>query len=192
MARDILAVPVSIVSSDSAFSTSGQVLDQFHSSLGPKIVKTLMCLRLVESIHHLHWCWATYGLYGEIWSRYLYIYTSHLLLHFIVISIEPWFLTSLWFDVDTWVGERYLKLIKLWLIKEEPKLETFLLSRYFPNSLWHSIIRFWISFLKFYLLDFWTLIYSFLGQKLHRMLGWVELWSCCFAWWPLLRSYTWS
>ena len=36
MARDILAVPVSTVSSESAFSTSGQVLDQFRSSLGPK------------------------------------------------------------------------------------------------------------------------------------------------------------
>ena len=43
MARDILAVPVSTVSSEFAFSTSGQVLDQFHSSLGPKTVESLIC-----------------------------------------------------------------------------------------------------------------------------------------------------
>jgi len=43
MARDILTVPVSIVSSESTFSTSGPVLDQFRSSLGPKIVETLIC-----------------------------------------------------------------------------------------------------------------------------------------------------
>ena len=36
MARDILAVPVSTMSSESAFSISGWMLDQFHSSLVPK------------------------------------------------------------------------------------------------------------------------------------------------------------
>jgi len=43
MARDILAVPVSTVSSESAFSTSGRVLDQFRSSLGSKTVESLIC-----------------------------------------------------------------------------------------------------------------------------------------------------
>uniref|UniRef100_A0A803MDM3 HAT C-terminal dimerisation domain-containing protein n=1 Tax=Chenopodium quinoa TaxID=63459 RepID=A0A803MDM3_CHEQI len=43
MAKDILAIPVSTVSSESAFSTSGRVLDQFRSSLGPKIVEVLIC-----------------------------------------------------------------------------------------------------------------------------------------------------
>lgn len=43
MARDILAIPVSTVSSESAFSTSGRVLDQFRSSLGPKTVEALVC-----------------------------------------------------------------------------------------------------------------------------------------------------
>ena len=42
MARDILAVPVSTVSSESAFSTSGRVLDQFCSNLGAKTVETLI------------------------------------------------------------------------------------------------------------------------------------------------------
>ncbi|XP_050222128.1 zinc finger BED domain-containing protein RICESLEEPER 2-like [Mercurialis annua] len=43
MARDILAVPVSTVASESAFSTGGRVLDDFRSCLTPKIVEALVC-----------------------------------------------------------------------------------------------------------------------------------------------------
>ena len=43
IAKDVLAVPVSIVASESCFSTSGRVLDNFQSSLTPKIVKALIC-----------------------------------------------------------------------------------------------------------------------------------------------------
>ena len=43
MARDILAVPISIVASESAFSTGGRILDVFRSSLTPKIVEVLIC-----------------------------------------------------------------------------------------------------------------------------------------------------
>ncbi|XP_019199775.1 PREDICTED: zinc finger BED domain-containing protein RICESLEEPER 2-like [Ipomoea nil] len=43
MARDILAVPISTVASESTFSTSGRVLDAFRSSLTPRIVEALVC-----------------------------------------------------------------------------------------------------------------------------------------------------
>ena len=43
MARDVLAVPVSTVASENAFSTSGRVLDVFRSSLTPKIIEALIC-----------------------------------------------------------------------------------------------------------------------------------------------------
>ena len=41
--RHVLAIPVSIVASKSAFSTAGRVLDPFQSSLSPFIVETLIC-----------------------------------------------------------------------------------------------------------------------------------------------------
>ena len=43
MARDILAIPISIVVSESAYSTSGRILDAFRSSLSPKTVEALVC-----------------------------------------------------------------------------------------------------------------------------------------------------
>lgn len=43
MAKDVLAIPVSTVASESAFSTSGRILDSFRSSLSPKMLEALIC-----------------------------------------------------------------------------------------------------------------------------------------------------
>lgn len=43
VARDVLAIPVSSVASESAFSTRGRVLDPFRSSLSPAMVEALVC-----------------------------------------------------------------------------------------------------------------------------------------------------
>lgn len=43
MARDVLAIPVSTVASESAFSTGGCVLDSFRTSLTPRMVEALIC-----------------------------------------------------------------------------------------------------------------------------------------------------
>ena len=45
IARDVLAVPVTTVPSESAFSTGGRILDPFRSALSPIVVEGLICLK---------------------------------------------------------------------------------------------------------------------------------------------------
>ncbi|KAM5577231.1 zinc finger BED domain-containing protein DAYSLEEPER-like [Rosa sericea] len=45
MARDILAIPVSTVASESAFSTSGRVVSSHRSRLHADTLEVLMCAR---------------------------------------------------------------------------------------------------------------------------------------------------
>ncbi|KAG6387141.1 hypothetical protein SASPL_152326 [Salvia splendens] len=44
MARDILAIPISSVASEAAFSMGGCVLSPFRSSLTPRVVEALLCV----------------------------------------------------------------------------------------------------------------------------------------------------
>lgn len=43
MARDVLAIPITTVASESAFSTSGRILDDFRTSLTPFMLEALVC-----------------------------------------------------------------------------------------------------------------------------------------------------
>ncbi len=46
MARDIFAIPVATVASESTFSTGGRILDEFRSSLAPSMVEGLVALKI--------------------------------------------------------------------------------------------------------------------------------------------------
>ena len=70
IAKDILAIPVSTVASESAFSTGGQVLSPHHSRLQWTTLEALMCAR--------SWLWS-----AENIGKVLFIYVVKLIFVFI-------------------------------------------------------------------------------------------------------------
>ncbi|KAM0865684.1 hypothetical protein ACQ4PT_043104 [Festuca glaucescens] len=66
MAHDILAIPVTTVASESAFSTSGRVLSAHRGSLAPNMAEALMCMQAWSRADMLGDCNST--LYAEFQS----------------------------------------------------------------------------------------------------------------------------
>lgn len=67
IARDILAIPVSTVASDSTFSTSGRFVIPHRNRIQPQTLEALMCTQ--------NWLWAkTYGKNDKIMYIYYFLY----------------------------------------------------------------------------------------------------------------------
>jgi len=66
VARDLLAIPVSTVASESAFSTSGRVITSHRSRLKPTTIEALMCTQ----------SWLSNGIIGN------FFILCHILLHY--------------------------------------------------------------------------------------------------------------
>ncbi|KAI0526963.1 hypothetical protein KFK09_002559 [Dendrobium nobile] len=45
MARDVSCIPISTIASESAFSNSGRILDQYRSALKHDIIEALVCAK---------------------------------------------------------------------------------------------------------------------------------------------------
>jgi hypothetical protein len=70
LARDVLAIPISTVSSESAFSTSGRILDDFRSSLTPFMLEALVCTP--------DWIrWSTKLCNSFVWILIIYCSSNH-------------------------------------------------------------------------------------------------------------------
>ena len=70
IANDILAIPVSIVASESTFSNGGQILSPHHSRLQWSTLGALMCTR--------SWLWS-----AENTGKVLFVYVVKLIFVFI-------------------------------------------------------------------------------------------------------------
>ncbi|WVZ75364.1 hypothetical protein U9M48_023422 [Paspalum notatum var. saurae] len=61
IARDIMAIPVTTVASESVFSTSGRIISPHRSRLAPKMVEALMCMQ----------AWSRADMLGILYKSYI-------------------------------------------------------------------------------------------------------------------------
>lgn len=80
IARDILAVPISTVASESVFSTGGRVVSPHRSRLHPKTLEALMCSQswLLKDVK---------GQGNQILLNYIYIFSYYIVLHLFCIVV---------------------------------------------------------------------------------------------------------
>ena len=83
IAKDILAIPVSTVASESAFSTSGRFVTPHRSRLHPKTLESLMCAQdwLWSQIKGDLYCNALHSFFLPISSSYHYLLCCRILLN---------------------------------------------------------------------------------------------------------------
>ena len=68
IARDVLAIPVTAVASESLFSTSGRIISPHRSRLAPSMIKVLMCMQAWSHADMLGKC----NFYNYVVSFHIY------------------------------------------------------------------------------------------------------------------------
>jgi len=68
IARDVLAIPVTTVASESVFSTSGRIISPHRSRLAPSMIKALMCMQAWSHADMLGKC----NFYNYVVSFHIY------------------------------------------------------------------------------------------------------------------------
>ena len=82
IARDFLIIPVSIVASESAFSTRGRHLSSHRNRLHPSIVEVLVCTQ--------NWFWLYQNLKG---MENIFIRQNNLICYSIILSLTSCFVS---------------------------------------------------------------------------------------------------
>ena len=98
MARDILTIHISTIAFESAFSTSGRILDAFRSSLSPKTVEALVCSQNWLKKDHINnlqeilegvqmYEEITQGIIHKLFSLVIYIFVIYKMITYLLFSI---------------------------------------------------------------------------------------------------------
>ena len=110
--RYILAMPVSIVTSESAFGTSGRILDPHQCSLSTRTMEALICTQ--------NWLLSTPTNLDEAINKIEHIEIGNMKqLNFNCICwlLFDFILLILFFKIDIFLLQRFLELIRIYLMK---------------------------------------------------------------------------